>query len=75
MKKEFEITIKVTPNHKDRTFTIRKYYKDLRIKYSKTQVTKYRTVKLDRDEFFSCLYNTENAWLQFLKSADYYKIN
>ncbi len=74
MKPEIKVKITAVANHKDRTFTIRKYYKDLRLKYSKTDITKYRTIKLEKSEFNSCLYNTEADWLQFLKSNDYYKV-
>ena len=54
--------MKVTANHSKKTFTIRTGY------------AKYRTIRLDKHEFKSCLYNTENDWKQFLKSGDYYLI-
>jgi hypothetical protein len=60
-------TIKATPNHSARTFTIRKYI-DGKL------FAKYRTIKLTSKEFDSELMNTENDWRQFLKSSDYYKI-
>lgn len=60
-------TIKATPNHANRTFTIRTYI-DSKLN------NKYRTVKLSKDEFQSELNNTENDWNQFLKSSDYYKV-
>ena len=58
-------TITATPNHKERTFTIR-------IKYNGKTSSKYRTVKLSKEEFQSELNNTQNDWNQFLKSSDYY---
>lgn len=61
------ITIKVTPNHEKRTFTIRKQ------RDGKTYA-KYRTIKLSKEEFNSELNNTENDWRQFLKSEDYYPV-
>lgn len=55
--------IKATPNHKERTFTIR------------VDVGKYRTNKMSKYEFESCLSNTANDWQQFLNtSGDYYLI-
>ena len=58
-------TIKATSNHKNRTFTIRTYYNG-------KLANKYRTIRMDHEEFASCLYNTENDWSQFLrKSQDY----
>lgn len=60
-------TIKVTPNHANRTFTIRTYDNG-------KLNNKYRTIKLSKDEFNSELNNTENDWNQFLKSSDYYKV-
>ena len=54
--------ISVRPNFSARTFTI------------KTDAGKYRTYKLPKAEFDSCLYNTGNDWNQFLKSDDYYRI-
>lgn len=60
--------IKATPNHSARTFTLRVTYSD------GTKQIKYRTVRMNRDEFQSCLNNTENDWAQFLKSSDYYLI-
>lgn len=60
-------TIKATPNFGRRTFTIRTYDKG-------TLISKYRTIQLDKEEFESCLNNTQNDWRQFLKSEDYYKV-
>ena len=54
--------IRTTANKSARTFTI--YTNDV----------KYRTIRLSKEEFKSCLHNTENDWRQFLKSDDYYKV-
>ena len=58
-------TIKATANKSKRTFT-------LRVVNVGSPVIKYRTVKLSIEEFDSCEYNTNNDWIQFLKSSDYY---
>lgn len=55
--------IKATANHMERTFTLR------------VDGTKYRTTKMDKEEFNSCLNNTNEDWKQFLKSDDYYKVS
>ena len=60
-------TIKATPNHSEKTFTIRKTYKD-------GSKTKYRTYPMSKDDFNDCLMNTANDWNHFLKSDDYYKV-
>ena len=60
-------TIKVTANQSARTFTIRTYVNG---KLS----SKYRTIKLSKEEFQSEENNTENDWKQFLKSSDYYVV-
>ena len=52
--------ISVRPNHAKRTFTIKK------------NGVKYRTLRLSKEEFNSCLHNTGNDWNQFLKSDEYY---
>ena len=54
--------IKTRPNFSKRTFTII------------TDSSKYRTYKLGKQEFDSCLFNTGNDWNQFLKSDDYYAV-
>ena len=59
--------ILATANKSKRTFT-------LRILYANGDLTKYRTNRLSKDEFNSCIYNTQNDWLQFLKSDDYYQV-
>ena len=60
-------TIKATPNESKRTFTIRTYH-DGKL------TAKYRTVKLNKEEFNAESYNTQNDWKQFLKSNDYYLV-
>ena len=60
-------TIKPTPNYCCKTFTLRCYSEG---KF----YAKYRTVQLSEDEFNSCEYNTNNDWIDFLKSNDYYKV-
>lgn len=61
-------TIKATANQSQRTFTIRTYI-------GGKLNNKYRTIRLNPEEFESCEYNTQNDWAQFLKSDDYYKVN
>lgn len=56
-------TITATANYSARTFTIRT-----------STGNKYRTIKLSKEEFKSCLNNTSNDWADFLKSNDYYSI-
>lgn len=60
-------TIKATANESERTFTIRTYVNG-------KLNNKYRTVKLNPQEFQSESNNTENDWKQFLKSSDYYLV-
>ena len=55
-------TLKISANHSKRTFTIR------------TDVAKYRTIRLSKEEFNSCLNNTGQDWRIFLRSSDYYKV-
>jgi hypothetical protein len=62
-------TIKATPNIHKRTFTIRIDYEN------ESRQTKYRTIRMNREEFASCLNNTHSDWVQFLKSDDYYVIS
>lgn len=59
-------TLKVTPNHSARTFTIREYVNG---KIS----TKYRTVEMNKEEFEVKSKNTENDWKNFLRNS--YKYN
>lgn len=54
--------LKVSPNHTKKTFTIRK------------DGVKYRTCEMSKDEFDSCLNNTERDWKIFLKSNNYYTV-
>jgi len=65
--KNLKETIKVTANQSKRTFTIRKTYVD-------GSKVKYRTSTMNQQEFDIENMNTENDWMQFLKSDDYYKI-
>ena len=60
-------TITATPNYTNRTFTIRIYIND-KLNF------KYRTVQMSKKEFESELNNTQNDWLQFLKSSYYYLV-
>ena len=55
-------TLKISANHSKRTFTIR------------TDYAKYRTIRLSKEEFQSCLNNTGQDWRVFLRSGDYYKV-
>jgi hypothetical protein len=52
----------VSANFSKRSFTI------------KTESAKYRTYKLSKSEFDSCLSNTGNDWANFLKTDDYFKV-
>jgi len=55
--------IKVSANHSKRHFTL------------KTDSGKFRTTPMTKEEFASCLNNTGNDWMQFLRSCgDYYKL-
>ena len=65
--KNSEYTIKATPNRSARTFTIRKYHNGVLF-------VKYRTNRMNREEFESSEHNTQNDWKQFLTSDDYYKV-
>ena len=60
-------TIRATPNYSKRTFTLRCYQGGV-------MYAKYRTVKLSKEEFQSCEYNTNNDWYDFFKSDDYYVV-
>lgn len=64
-------TINATPNHKNRTFTIRITNVESDGRVFKT---KYRTIPLPSEEFNSCLYNTQIDWQNFLRSDDYYLV-
>ena len=61
-------TITVAANQSNRTFTIRK-------KYSDGSGVKYRTTKMNQEDFDSEERNTENDWKYFLNNSyDYYKV-
>jgi len=60
-------TITATPNYKNRTFTIRTFVNG-------KLNNKYRTIQFSREEFENELNNTENDWMQFLKSNNYYVV-
>lgn len=62
-----EITIKATPNYKNRTFTIRKQ------RGGKTFV-KYRTDRLEPEQFRACEFFTHGDWGSFLKYGSYYLV-
>ena len=65
--KTIKETIRVTPNHSRRTFTIRTYING---KF----FAKYRTYQMKQKEFDSEERNTQSDWKQFLKSDDYYSV-
>ena len=54
-------------NKRNRTFTLRIWIKD-------KMVSKYRTVRMSKEEFLGNIQNTQNDWNNFLKSDDYYII-
>jgi len=54
-------------NKVNRTFTIRKFVDG-------ELFAKYRTIPMNREEFESNEFNTENDWSQFLKTDDYYRV-
>lgn len=60
-------TIKAVPNHQKRTFT-------LYVQYEGKTCSKYRTIKYDKDEFRSKLYNTNDDWEEFLRRCDEYSL-
>jgi hypothetical protein len=58
-----EKTIRVNANTSLRTFTIR------------TKDSKYRTIKMSKEEFMSNENNTANDWKEFLRRTnDYYLV-
>lgn len=65
MRNAIEVT--ATANHRNRTFTIRTFQ-------DRKLISKYRTIQMNKEEFESCLNNTENDWKHFLKSSDYYSV-
>ena len=60
-------TIEVKSNNKQRTFTIRTYVDGV-------LSSKYRTIKMSKEEFNSSQYYTSNDWNEFLKTNDYYLV-
>lgn len=60
-------TISATANYSKRTFTIRRY--DNGKCYAK-----YRTTTMPQSEFEEATAYTENDWLHFLRTGDYYKV-
>lgn len=54
------IEINIKSNKSKRTYTIRK------------QGSKYRTYKMNKQEFESAYYWTANDWNQFLRTDEYY---
>ncbi len=64
--------VKATPNYGKKTFTIRKYHK---IKGELKLVSKFRTFRLDSEQFNTALYMTNIDWGFFLKNnMNYEKI-
>lgn len=61
------IKIKVRPNRRSRTFTIREYF-------GSCYLWKYRTIQFPQDEFDQMMNNSEDDWKEFLNrcSYDYY---
>lgn len=55
-------TIKISSNKSERTFTIR------------VEGAKYRTCKMSKIEYNSCLNNTGNDWQHYLNDGDYYLV-
>lgn len=59
---------KATPNHRNRTYTIRVYC-------PLKGIFKYRTKRLPKDEFEGNLHNSQQEWREFLKTShDYYPV-
>lgn len=59
--------IQATANHSKRTFTLRTYHEG-KLSF------KYRTCKMDEEEFEEALYRTQNDWKNFLNTDNYYKV-
>ena len=68
MKTTVKRELYVSLNYTKRTYT-------LKFKYSDGATIKYRTTPMSKGEFNSNLLNTENDWIEFLKSDDYYKVS
>ena len=60
-------TLKVTPNYRKKTFTIRKYDNG-------KVFSKYRTTPMSKEEFESEEMNTETDWRYFLRSSNDYSV-
>ena len=58
-------TIKVTPNQRKRTFTIRTFVN------AKLLAT-YRTYSYNQDDFDTMKNNNESQWFEFLKKDNYF---
>jgi hypothetical protein len=63
--KNSKYTLKATPNHSKKTFTIREYYKG-------KLFSKYRTFTMSKEEFEEEELNTVNDWKSFLKITNNY---
>ena len=61
-------TIRSTGNKSARTYTLRLSDENGNV-YSK-----YRTLQMNKDEFRSAYYWTNNDWEQFLKTDEYYRV-
>lgn len=59
--------IKASPNFSKRTFTLRVYW-------DKKLSSKYRTVKMSKEDFENELNNTNNDWDYFMRSNNYYLV-
>ena len=59
--------ITATPNNKNRTFTIRTFVNG-KINF------KYRTIQMSKEDFEAELNNTQNDWIHFLKSNNYFLV-
>ena len=59
--------LKATPNYSRRTFTLREYYRD-------GTITKIRTGRFSQSEFNELLCNSENEWLAWLGTINFYTI-
>ena len=68
MKTTVKRELQVSLNYSKRTYT-------LKFKYSDGATIKYRTTPMSKEDFNNNLLNTENDWLQFLKTDDYYKVS
>lgn len=50
--------MKITKNYKKRYYTIW------------LNCSKYRTIKMTKDEFLECLFNTQTDWKNYLRTND-----